>query len=89
MHHEIKHDQSRSHDSTIATTRSAPWQLYRRRIDSGVSSSTLYRKFDLHIRGRDRDRAEERSPALEFLDELFGVGVCDIFHLEMELDRVE
>jgi hypothetical protein len=44
---------------------------------------------DMNVWGRDRDRAVERSPALEFLDELFCVVVGHAFHPEPEAHRVE
>jgi hypothetical protein len=46
--------------------------------------STVDHVFDVDLRGRDRDRAVKRSPAFEFLHELFGVAIGDAFHLELE-----
>ena len=51
--------------------------------------STLNRILDMNVWGRDRDRAVERSPALEFLDELFCVVVSYPFHPEAEAHGVE
>jgi len=42
-----------------------------------------------HLCGRDRDRAVQRSPPLESLDQRRGLGIVRARELEVERDRVE
>ncbi len=51
--------------------------------------SILEYVFDMNLWGRDRDRAVQRSPALEFLDELFCGSIADPLHFEVEAHGVE
>ena len=46
-------------------------------------------EFDLHIWGRNCDRAVQRSPALEGLDQLPALLVGDTFHAEAQAHGVE
>src|SRR5262245_24823064 len=45
--------------------------------------------FDLDVRGRDRDRAEEGSTALEGVDEALGLLLRDSREIEAKADGVE
>lgn len=51
--------------------------------------STLNHIFHFNIRGRDRDRAVQRSPALECLNELLRTLICNSLHLEPEANGIE
>lgn len=44
---------------------------------------------DLDIGGRDRDRAEQRSPSLEPIDQLFGTSLGHALDLDLHPDAVE
>jgi len=44
---------------------------------------------DLNAWSRDRDRAVERSPALEFLNQLLCILGCNPLQLKLEADGVE
>jgi len=65
---------------------------YGVRNDTRKVESTRSRNrnvLDLHIRGRDRDRAIERSPAFEFLDQQLCVRVVHSLQLELKADGIE
>ena len=44
---------------------------------------------DLNVRGRDRDRAVEWSPALEFLDEILSFSIAYSAQVEFETDGIK
>jgi hypothetical protein len=46
---------------------------------------------DLHldVGGRDRDRAEQRSPSLESIDQLFGPGLRHALDVDPHADSIE
>jgi hypothetical protein len=44
---------------------------------------------DLNVRGRDRDRAVEWSPALEFLDKILSFPVAYSAQVEFETDGIK
>ncbi len=46
-------------------------------------------KLDLDIRGRNCDRPVERSPALEGLDELGALLLCDSLEVKVQPNRIE
>ena len=52
-------------------------------------SSLQQRILDLNFRGRDRDRAVERSPAFEFLHQLRCLLVVDALHAELKMHGIE
>jgi hypothetical protein len=57
-------------------------------VESGVLL-TLEQVFDINGWGRDRDRAIERLPGLEFVDQLLSTSIGDPFHLELKTHRIE
>jgi hypothetical protein len=50
---------------------------------------TLEQVFDMNVWGRDRDRAIERSPGLELLDEFLCALVKNSLHSELQAHGVE
>ncbi len=58
-------------------------------FDPGGNLSTLNHIFHFNIRGRDRDRTVQRSPALECLNQLLRVLIGYALHLELEANGIE
>lgn len=54
-----------------------------------VAISTLNNVLNMNFRSRDRDCAVERSPGLEFLNQLFSGGIADAAELELKAYGIE